>query len=87
MLKDIEETIKALGQTNNIEKRTEIFHNWMKSQDDGIKLLYRINWKIPHTLFNVSCKFFNYMVIQNIDWYKIYKTNDTGKWERERANK
>jgi len=81
--KTVAETVALLAKTDSQEERTEIFHNWMKSQDDNTKLRYKINWGIPHSIFNVSCKFFNYMTIQNIDWYRIWKSRDTGKWSRE----
>ncbi len=74
----IEEIFK--GATDP-ETQTERFHEWMKNAEDGIKQWYAINWKIPHTLFNISCKFFNYMDLQKIDWYKIYKSRDLGRWE------
>jgi hypothetical protein len=84
---------QTIGNMNNaaevfqgatdIETRTELFQAWMKSQDDDVKLRYAINWKMPHTLFNVSCKFFNSEDIQNIDWYKIYKSRDIGTWSHK----
>lgn len=64
----------------DIETRTELFLTWLKAQVDDVKIRYAINWKMPHTLFNVSCKLFNSKDIQNIDWYKIYKSKDIGAW-------
>lgn len=67
----------------DMETRTERFHEWMKNASDDIKIRYAINWHIPHTLFNVSCKFFNSMDLQDIDWYTIYKSHDVGIWENK----
>ena len=83
---DIEKNINAkifIGASNK-EERTEILHSWIKEQSDNVKLLYAINWRIAHSVFNVSCNFFHGKDIQNIDFYKIYKTNDRGLWEREK---
>lgn len=55
-------------------------HDWLKSQDDKTKMLYAINWRIPHTLFNVSCRFFKSSELQKIDWYEIFKSRDLGTW-------
>ena len=79
MLHDINIILKGATPTD-IETRTNLFHQWLKNLDDDTKQRYAINWKIPHTLFNVSCKFFDYMTIQNIDWFKIYKSRDLGNW-------
>ena len=69
------------GGAEDIEVRTEKFHNWLKELDDDTKLRYAINWnRIPHTLFNLSCKFFYGDDIQNIDWFKIHKSKDLGVW-------
>jgi hypothetical protein len=65
------------------QMRTELFHDWIKNQNDHIKLAYRINWRIPHSLFNISCKYFDGALLQNINWFEIHKTNDIGKWSRE----
>ena len=64
----------------DIETRTELFHTWLKRQSDDIKQRYAINWRMAHTLFNISCKFFDSKDIQNIDFYKIYKSKDMGVW-------
>lgn len=65
----------------DIESRTELFHQWIKNLDDATKMRYAINWcRIPHTLFNLSCKFFDGKDIQHIDWFKIHKSKDLGVW-------
>ena len=69
----IKETIDALRATDVQEERTEIFQEWMEANRKDIQTLYRINQKIPHTWFNVSCRFFDSDELQNIDWYKIFK--------------
>ena len=72
--------VEALSQENDREKRTELFHTLLKSQDDDTRFRYALNWRIPHSLFNMSCKFFDHTEIQNIDWYKIHKSKDLGRW-------
>jgi hypothetical protein len=62
----------------NEELRTEQVHEWLKSLDDGTKTWFAINWKIPHTLFNLSCKFINPRQLQCVNWYKIHKSRDMG---------
>ena len=59
---------------------TEQFLEWLRNADDGIKMHFAINWKIPHTLFNVACKFHRHENLQGIDWYTIYKNFDIGNW-------
>jgi len=60
---------------------TQEMHTWLKSQDDTIKMKYAINWhRLPHTLFNVSCKYFDSDDIQDIDWDQIQKSRDLGNW-------
>lgn len=64
------------------KEKTQKVHDWMKSLDDGKKSWFAINWRIPHTLFNVACKFYpgGYMELQGIDWYSIFKSRDLGNW-------
>lgn len=78
--KEKDELIDFLRSENSIEERTEAFHQWMKNQDDSIKMSYKLNWRISHSLFNISCKYFDGADIQNIDWFKIFKTQDIGEW-------
>lgn len=77
------ELLEALSLENEIKKRTVLFHNWMKNQSDSIKISYAINWKIPHTLFNVFCNYFKESEIQNIEWFTIFKSRDTGRWSNQ----
>ena len=62
--------------------KTQKIHNWMKNLDDSKKLRFAINWKIPHSLFNVACNLYpgGWKALQDIDWYSIYKSRDMGKW-------
>lgn len=62
------------------QKKTKEIHEWMKSLDDQHKQMFVINWKIPHTLFNLTCKFKDPAELQWIDWYAIYKSRDLGTW-------
>lgn len=65
------------------EERTEKFHEWLKNAPDDIKIRYAINWSIPHSLFNVSCKFFDSKDIQGINWFKIFESKDIGTWSHK----
>jgi len=60
--------------------KTEFIHNWMKGLDDHNKMRFAINWRIPHTLFNVACKIKSCDELQGVDWYSIYKSRDMGNW-------
>lgn len=64
------------------ETKTKNVHQWMKNLDDSKKMRFAINWRIPHSLFNVASKMYpgGYMALQNIDWYKIFETRDLGNW-------
>lgn len=66
----------------SMEKKTKETHDWMKGLDDNTKMRFAINWKMPHTLFNVASgiKGDNGKSLQGIDWYKIYKSCDLGVW-------
>lgn len=68
------------GIMETMQMDTESMKEWMKAQSDDTKQLYAINWRIPHTLFNVSCRFFDSGQIQGIDWFSIYKERDLGTW-------
>ena len=71
------------GVTDSREK-TVILMNWIQSQGDGVIERYLLNWRIPHSLFNISCNFFSHQVLQNIDWYGIFNHHyGSFVWERE----
>lgn len=64
-----------------MDKKTQATHDWMKALSDDQKLRFAINWRIPHSLFNVACAIKGgHMELQGIDWYAIYKTRDMGIW-------
>jgi hypothetical protein len=54
----------------------------MKSLDDKGKMAFALNWKIPHTLFNVACKRYpgDPDDLQRISWFQIFKARDMGVW-------
>ena len=62
---------------------THEVHEWMKSLPDNQKQRFAINWKIPHSLFNVACSIHpgGADALQGIDWYAIFKSRDLGTWE------
>lgn len=64
------------------KEKTERIHLWMKNLPDDEKQRFAINWNIPHSLFNVACGLYpgGGAELQNIDWYKIYKSHDLGGW-------
>lgn len=63
------------------ELKTKKTHEWMKALDDDMKQRFAINWRMPHTLFNVACGIKGSSdTLQDIDWFKIYKSRDLGRW-------
>ena len=64
------------------EKKTKKVHDWMKSLDDYNKMRFALNWRIPHSIFNVACELYDggYMALQDVDWYVIHKSKDMGLW-------
>ncbi len=67
---------------NMTQDKTEMVHSWIKRLDDDRKMRFAINWRMPHTLFNVACGMYEggQDALQDIDWYKIFKSNDLGTW-------
>ncbi len=65
-----------------MDEKTAKIHKWMKSLPDDHKLRFAINWRIPHSLFNVASTIFpgGYMNLQRVDWWEIFKTRDLGTW-------
>jgi hypothetical protein len=41
---------------------------------------FALNWRIPHSVFNVASALFPDDDLQDIDWYKIHKSGDLGGW-------
>ena len=64
------------------QTKTEQIHTWMKSLPDDQKMRFAINWRIPHSLFNVACQFYpgGQEALQGIDWFTIHKSHDLGTW-------
>ena len=62
--------------------KTLYVHDWMKNLDDYNKQRFAINWRMPHSLFNVACQIFPGKgdTLQGVDWYSIYKSRDMGLW-------
>ena len=62
---------------------TDRMHERMKALDDDKKQRFAINWRIPHSLFNVACSIWpdeQNTTLQGVDWDRIYKTRDLGVW-------
>ena len=74
------EAVTQLRATEDQEQRTDIFINWLQAQDDNVKMRFAINWRIPHSLFNVASKLFDPIDIQNINWFRIYKSKHLFTW-------
>ena len=74
------ELFRQLETVTDLDKRTRIVHAWMKLLPDDVKRQYAINWRIPHTLFNITCKHVPADFIQDIDWFEIYQSHDLGVW-------
>lgn len=62
--------------------KTQKVHEWMKSLSDDEKMRFAINWRMPHSLFNVACKIHEggNKELQNVDWFQIFKSRDLGNW-------
>ena len=60
--------------------KTKKVHAWMKSLNDDQKMRFALNWRIPHSLFNVACKMYDggANALQDVDWYSIHKSRDMG---------
>ena len=67
----------ALSESND---RTKTVKQWLKQLPDSDKQFFAINWRMPHTIFNCTCKYCKAEHLQNIDWYQIYKSRDLGSW-------
>lgn len=65
-----------------MDDKTEIVHQWMRDLSDDDKMRFKLNWRIPHSLFNVACKLYpgGGDALQDVDWYKIFKSGDLGSW-------
>lgn len=63
--------------------KTALIHLWIKLLADDKKQRFAINWKTPHSLFNVAYNLFpgGGAALQNVDWFKIFKSRDLGTWE------
>lgn len=80
---DKTQLIEEIKQEKDNVKNAHFFLNWLQKQNDQIKLSYLINMKIPHTLFNLSCKYFDSHDIQNICWFTVFQNMGIIKWQRE----
>lgn len=62
--------------------KTASIIKWMDELNDSDKLKFAINWKMPHTLFNVASKIYkgDKEDLQDVDWYSIYTRKDLGVW-------
>lgn len=78
--KEYAHVMNQLSTTKDQEKRTDIFVQWLQAQDDDVKQRFALNWRIPHSLFNIASKFFNSADIQNINWYRIFKNKSSLTW-------
>lgn len=72
--------LDLLKKEKDRDKRTELLHNYLKTLNDDLKMKYAINWVIPHRLFTITCRLIGSDNLQNIDWYKIFKSKDIGYW-------
>lgn len=63
-------------------EKTETIHMWIKRLPDDKKAKFAINWRMPHTLFNIACGIYpgGQDALQDVDWNKIYKSRDLGVW-------
>jgi len=64
-------------------EKTRIIHEMMKALPDDQKMRFAINWRIPHSLFNVAAGVWPHLVdtdLQQVDWNEIHKSRDLGTW-------
>ena len=71
-----------------MDAKTQATHEWMKALSDDDKMRFAINWRMPHSIFNVACGLKGgHEELQGIDWFAIHETNDMGNWSHgERVN-
>ena len=69
------------------QERTEEAHDIMKALPDDDKGKFSINWKIPHTLFNIAAGMPQHFDMTRfndssarVDWFAIFQTRDLGTW-------
>jgi len=62
---------------------TSKIQDWMKNLDDSDKLRFVINWKIPHSLFNVASKLYkgDKSDLQKANWFTIFRERKMGVWK------
>ena len=60
--------------------KTAAMHERLKNLPDDQKLRFAINWRMPHTLFNLASSIWRDEDLQGIDWYEIHKSRDLGTW-------
>jgi len=67
---------------NTQEEKTQKIVNWMQSLDDNSKLRFAINWRMPHTLFNVASGLYkgDKDDLQGVNWYSIFKNKSQFTW-------
>lgn len=52
---------------------TDELIKWHEQQPEDIKLRYRLNHNIPHSLFNISCKYFDSSQLQEVNFHEFFK--------------
>ena len=62
-----------------ITAKTAKIIDWMQSLDDQQKLRFAINWRIPHSLFNVASTLYkgDKDDLQGVDWFYIFKNKSS----------
>jgi hypothetical protein len=61
--------------------KTREQHKRMCRLPDAQKQMFALNWRMPHTLFNLSSTIWYNDDLQKIDWNAIYMSRDIGLWE------
>lgn len=74
--------IKAIMEQRlpQVQMTTGEVQEKMKQLDDDGKQKFVLNWRIPHSLFNVACRIWDAERLQGVDWFKIFKEKDMGTW-------
>jgi hypothetical protein len=61
--------------------RTQVVKEWIATLPDNEKTFFAINWAIPHSVFNVTCKFLSSTYLQGIDWFTIHRSRELGCYQ------
>lgn len=59
---------------------TQEFIDWLTTAEDDVKMRFALNWRMPHSIFNVASDYHDVLELQDVNWYRVHKSRDLGKW-------